>query len=257
MKVLVTGAGGFLGRGLIVPFEGKHELRLMDVVDWDTPHEKIIGSVTDLDTCRKALKGCDAMVLAHMASRQAGSYETPQLAMDVNVKGTANMFFAAAELGIKKAVLISSNAVVGPYEYKEFLERDRIPLRGIGMYGLSKVCQEIIAEQFHREHGIGVAALRVGYIISADDPNNVVDKYGKRVGERNAPCIDRRDIGLAARLALELDDLEYEPFYVLGAKEAWDFYDVQHTVDRLGWKPQYDFSWLRTAPDRKIPTRCK
>jgi nucleoside-diphosphate-sugar epimerase len=255
LKILVTGAGGFLGRGLIVPFEGKHDLRLMDVVDWPTTHEKVIGSVADLDTCRKALQGCDAMVIAHMASRQAGSYETPELPMDVNVKGTVNLFFAAVELGIKKAVLVSSNAVVGPYEHKEFLERDRLPLRGNGMYGLSKVCQEIIAEQFHREHGISVAALRVGYILSADDPNNVHDKYGKRVTERNAPCIDRRDIGLAAMLALQADGIGYEPFYVLGAAEAWDFYDVQYTVDRLGWRPQYDFSWLRTAPKRQLPVR--
>ncbi len=255
MKVLVTGAGGFLGRGLIVPFEGKHDLRLMDVVDWETPHEKIIGSVADLDTCRKALEGCDAMVIAHMASRQAGSYDEPTLPMDVNVKGTANLFFVAAEMGIKRAVLISSNAVVGPYEYKEYLERDRLPLRGNGMYGLSKVCQEVIAEQFHREKGISVAALRVGYILSADDPNDVHDKYGKKVSERNAPCIDRRDIGLAARLALETDGIGYEPFYVLGAPEALDFYDVQYTMDRLGWKPQYDFSWLKKAPTREAPKR--
>ena len=47
MKILVTGAGGFLGRGLIVPLEGKHDLRLMDVADEDTPHEKVMGSVAD------------------------------------------------------------------------------------------------------------------------------------------------------------------------------------------------------------------
>ena len=53
MKVLVTGAGGFLGRGLVAPFVGRHDLRLMDVVDWQTPHEKVIGDVADLETCRR------------------------------------------------------------------------------------------------------------------------------------------------------------------------------------------------------------
>ena len=35
MKVLVTGAAGFLGRGLVLPFEGVHDLRLMDVTGFD------------------------------------------------------------------------------------------------------------------------------------------------------------------------------------------------------------------------------
>ena len=89
MKVLVTGACGFLGRGLIEPFAGRHELRLMDVVDWQTPHEKVVGDVADLETCRRAVQGCQAVVIAHMASRQAGAYETPVLPFDANVKGTA------------------------------------------------------------------------------------------------------------------------------------------------------------------------
>jgi hypothetical protein len=40
------------------------------------------------------VKGCQAVVIAHMASRQAGSYQTPTVPFDANVKGTANLFFA-------------------------------------------------------------------------------------------------------------------------------------------------------------------
>ena len=74
MKILVTGAGGFLGGGLIEPFVGRHDLRLMDVVDWQTPHEKVLGDVADLETCRRAVQGCQGIVIAHMASRQAGAF---------------------------------------------------------------------------------------------------------------------------------------------------------------------------------------
>ncbi|MBN2581499.1 MAG: NAD(P)-dependent oxidoreductase, partial [Planctomycetes bacterium] len=176
MKVLVTGAGGFLGRGLIVPFESKHTLRLMDVVDWPTPHEKIVGDVADLETCRRAVQGMDAIVIAHMASRQAGAYEAPTVAFDVNVKGTANLFFAAAEQGIRRVVLISTGGVVGAYK-GSFLSRD-LPLKAVSLYGLTKALQEIVAEQYHREFGFQVAVLRLGYILSADDHDNVVDKYG-------------------------------------------------------------------------------
>ena len=250
-KVLVTGAGGFLGQGLIVPFEGKYDLRLMDVADWKTPHEKLVGDVADLETCRKAVQGCQAVVIAHMASRQAGSYETPTIPFDANVKGTANLFFAGVEAGIKKYVLISGEVVVYAYKMPPRRTLD-LPLRSRSLYGLTKVCQEVIAEQYQREHNLQVAALRIGYILSADAPNHVVDKYGKQIKERNFADTDRRDIGLAARLALELPDLKFEPFYILGTPEADQVYEMAPSYNRLGWKPQYDFTWLPT-PKEKPP----
>ena len=186
------------------------------------------------------------MVIAHMASRQAGAYETPVLSFDANVKGTANVFFAGLEGGIRRYVLISSESVVMGHQVPPRRTTD-MPYRGTTLYGLTKVCQEVIAEQFQREHGLEVAALRVGYILPADDPNHVVDKYGKHIKERNPPCTDRRDIGEAARLAIELPDLTYEVFYILGAPEAERFYDMEPTFRRLGWKPRHDFTWLRPA----------
>jgi nucleoside-diphosphate-sugar epimerase len=245
MKVLVTGAGGFLGRGLIAPFEGRHELRLMDVADWPATHEKLIGDVADLETCRRAVAGCQAVVIAHMASRQAGAYETPTLPFDANVKGTANLFFAGVEAGIRKYVLISGEVVVYAHPKQPRRTLD-LPLRARGIYGITKVCQEVIAEHYQREHGLQVAALRVGYILSADDANHVVDKYGKQIKERNPPNTDRRDIGLAALRAIELEDLRFEPFYILGTPEAVDWYEMEPSYQRLGWRPQYDFTWLPT-----------
>jgi nucleoside-diphosphate-sugar epimerase len=49
MRILMTGAAGYLGRGMVKPFLGQHEMRLMDVVDSDTPAPKLVGSVADLD----------------------------------------------------------------------------------------------------------------------------------------------------------------------------------------------------------------
>ncbi len=242
MKTLITGAGGFLGRGMVEAFDGRHDLRLMDVVDFDTPHEKLVADVADLDACRAAVDGCDAAVIAHMASRQAGAYDRgPGLPFDANVKGTANLFFAGMEAGIRRFVLISSESVIKGHPPRRTVD---LPYRGETLYGLTKVCQEVIAEQLQREHGLEVAALRVGYILSAEDREHVVDKYGKHIRERNAPCTDRRDIGEAARLAAELEGLTYEVFYVMGAPEADTVYEMAPTFDRLGWRPRHDFTWL-------------
>lgn len=242
MKVLVTGAGGFLGRGLVVPFEGQCDLRLMDVVDWDTPHEKVLGSVADLDSVLRAVEGTDAIVIAHMASRASDAYKSPTIPYDVNVKGTANLFFAAVHHGVKRVALISSGGAVHHYYTRPgFLTRD-LPHRGKGIYCQTKILQEVIAQQQHLEHGIGVAVLRCGYITDMDTGR---DKYGKSLAQCNWQFVDRRDIGEMALRALLLPDLGYEIFYALSTPMAAKHADMEYTYKRLNWKPKYDFSNLK------------
>jgi nucleoside-diphosphate-sugar epimerase len=255
MKVLITGAGGFLGHAIVGQFEGRHDLRLMDIRDWETPHERIVGSVADLATCRRALEGCEGLVIAHMASVQEGSYQTPEIPFDSNVKGTANLFFAALEAGIRRVVLVSSTGTVCYWgkQAGSFVTRD-LPVKPWpcgrqAIYAVTKACQEIIAESYHREKGMQVAVLRVGYILSSDDPNRVVDKYGTHVHLRHAGNTERRDIGLAARLAIEAPEIGYEIFYVMSSPEAEKCYDMAYTRTRLGWKAQHDFMWLPPADD--------
>ena len=48
MKILMTGAAGFLGRGMVEALAPKHTLRLMDVVPVESPHECVVGDVCDL-----------------------------------------------------------------------------------------------------------------------------------------------------------------------------------------------------------------
>lgn len=246
MKILVTGAGGFLGWGLVRALEesGRHELRLMDVVDFDEPnHEKLVGSVADLETCERAVEGCDALLIAHMARRDTKSYDTPTGAFDVNARGTANLFWAAARRDIRRVCIVSSAGVICREPQgapRPFWHAD-LPLGSNGMYGLTKIIQEIIGEQFHRCEGFQVACLRVGYILDADA---MQDKYGQKIGERNWQNTDRRDIGTAALAALELEDLGFEPFYIMGTDEAMAWADVGHARDRLGWMPRYKFKEL-------------
>lgn len=247
MKVLITGAGGFLGRGLVVPFEERGDkLRLMDVVSFTSKHEVVTGDVSDLDAVMKAAEGMEAIVIAHMAPRTNNAYDFPAMPFDINVKGTANLFHAAVKKGIKKVVLISSTAVM---EYsKGSVHPHDFPRKSRGFYGLTKVCQEIIAESFAAEFGIKVACLRVGYIM---DGEKNVDKYGKKVEERAPLDTDRRDIGGVARAFLDRDDLSFELFTVMSTPESMVEWDVQYTCKRLNWKPKYDFSWLRIPGQKK------
>ncbi|MEX0886418.1 MAG: NAD(P)-dependent oxidoreductase [Phycisphaeraceae bacterium] len=241
MNVLITGAAGYLGHGLVQAFAGHHAMRLLDIVAYDGPvdHEMVIGSVADYATVVDAVTGMDALVIAHMAPRKPGAYDNPEQAFDINVKGTANLYAAALEAGIKRVSLISSIGVVQAQKKRGvFLSRD-LPRLATDPYPLSKVCQEVIAEQYHAMHGIASAMIRPAYIT---DEDTMADKYGRVATEVNWQYIDRRDIGLAARLALDVDDLACEAFYTLGHPSAEKHADVAYTRDRLGWQPEHDFT---------------
>lgn len=250
MKILVTGAAGFLGRKLIIPFEEHgYELRLMDIREFDSPHEVIVGDVADLATVRKAVDGVDGIVIAHMAPRSPNAYATTELSLDINVKGTAHLFFAASEAGIKRLVVMSSTGAILGHDVDVWTHD--LPPKSRGIYGLTKACQELIAEQFARQFDMQVAALRLGYLLDADLNE---DKYGRKVSELNPPHIDLRDIGEVARLCLECPDLGYyEVFHVMGTELSLDEWDTRHTRERLGWQPKYDFSWMRPAKQHWKP----
>lgn len=249
MKILITGAAGFLGRGMIIPLvEHGHQLRLMDVVPFTSPHEVVVADVADYAAVEAAMRGVDALIIAHMAPRGPGdiNYKTPALPFAINLTGTANLFHAAVQCGVKRVVVISSTAAVHENGRLDAIPGS-LPLKAKGYYGLSKACQEVIAEQFARTEKMQVACLRVGYIL---DGEANVDKYGRSVGERNYADTDRRDIGEVARLCLEKADLGYEVFNVMSTEESMEKAAVSYTCQRLGWKPRYDFSWLREPAKR-------
>jgi nucleoside-diphosphate-sugar epimerase len=231
---------------MIEPLAAAYDLRLMDLVPVERRaeggsagrhSEQVVGDVADLPAVRRAVQGVDAIVIAHMASRQAGAYDTPVASFDANVKGTANLFFAAVECGVKRAVLISSSGVIYGYADRSTYAHD-LPPKSRDLYGLTKASQEVIAEHFHRESGIAVAVLRIGALMDAD---TMVDKYGNREERARENYVDPRDVGEAVRLCLELPDLSFEIMFVMGVPEAAKKYDIAYTEKRLGWKARHQY----------------
>ena len=238
MRILLTGAGGFLGEGLIQALEENHTLRLMDVVPFENRHEVLCGDVCNADDVARAVEGMDALVIAHMAPNRPEVYATPEQPCHINITGTAMLYAAAAGVGIKTVVLVSSTAPVAGYMADGLFLRRDLPPRPTSIYGMTKVCQEEVARTYYEMHGIQTAVLRPAYITNAD---TLVDKYGHGKQTVNWQFIDRRDIGFAAEAALNLPDLTFEIFYVLGHPDAANHADMDATRTRLDWTPKYDF----------------
>ena len=242
MRVLLTGATGYAGRGIASVLAREHLVRGLDIRAAEMAcQELVIGDLADLEVCRRALAGMEAMVLCHMAPNPAG-YETPVLAMDVNVKGTANLYHSAVESGLRRAVLISSVGVLplqpgaraapgeGPYNFARSL------------YGLTKILQEGIARYYHDMHGMATAVLRPSWVVYDGD---YVTKYGDRLEAYHPELIDPRDIGAAALAALALPDLALEAFQ-LGQDDSG--LELTAARERLCWRPQHRFTGLPREP---------
>ncbi|WP_210508990.1 NAD(P)-dependent oxidoreductase [Naasia sp. SYSU D00057] len=158
--VLVTGASGALGSVLTeqLPASGWAVRPLARRPDDALPHA-VVGSVTDLDTMRRATEGVSAIV--HM-----GGISTPgspwEGYLDTNIHGTWTVLEAARLSGVPRVVLASSNHAVG------YLERAGTPVpadappRPDSLYGVSKAAMEALGAFYSDEHGLTVANLRIG-----------------------------------------------------------------------------------------------
>lgn len=118
MKVLVTGATGFVGAAVAraVAATGA-ELRVLVRRDGDLRNleglkvEQAYGDLRDRDGLRRALSGCAQ--LYHVAAHYALWARDPSVFYEVNVTGTRTLLETAGELGVERIVYTSTIGAIG------------------------------------------------------------------------------------------------------------------------------------------------
>ena len=120
MKLLVTGAAGFIGSNLVQRLSAVGEVRGLD--DLSTGYLRnleglnldfIEGSILDEAILRKAIQGCDAIV--HLAARPSvpRSLTEPKKSHEANATGTLRVLDAARSLKDPIVIVASSSSVYG------------------------------------------------------------------------------------------------------------------------------------------------
>lgn len=173
MKILVTGAGGFIGSHLVerlatvghdvralVRYNGRGDRGHLNTIpnDIQSAIEVIAGDVTDASQVRRMVDGCDAV--CHLAALIGipYSYEAPRSYADTNIYGTLNILEACRDSDVRRVVVTSTSEVYGTAQYAPIDERH--PLQGQSPYSASKIGADKLAESFFTSFDLPVVTLR-------------------------------------------------------------------------------------------------
>jgi len=142
MRVLITGATGFLGRAVARRIaDASHEVAaLVREPDQSLAVEQIRGDITSLDAMIAAAAGRDAIV--HCAAR-VDPFARIDEYYDANVRGTDNVLAAAEVVDIRRVVFTScAGVVVDRIDLNGVNESQRLPARAPTAYLASKALAE-------------------------------------------------------------------------------------------------------------------
>lgn len=173
MKILITGADGFIGSHLteqlirqgrevraFVQYNSFNSWGWLDESQADIRQnlDVFAGDIRDPHGVRQAMKGCDAVL--HLAALIAipYSYHSPDTYVDTNVKGTLNILQAARELGVARVVHTSTSEVYGTARFVPITEEH--PLQGQSPYSASKIGADQLAYSFFASFGLPLVILR-------------------------------------------------------------------------------------------------
>jgi NAD dependent epimerase/dehydratase len=171
IKLLVTGAGGFIGSHLtellvkagfkvkaFVRYNSKNNWGWLEDSEVKDKIEIIAGDIRDYDSVYNALKDCNAVF--HLAALIGipYSYVSPLGYIKTNIEGTYNVLQASKELGLEQVLVTSTSETYGTAQYVPIDEAH--PMVGQSPYSASKIAADQLAISYHRSFNLPVKIVR-------------------------------------------------------------------------------------------------
>ncbi|MFL5721333.1 MAG: dTDP-glucose 4,6-dehydratase [Chloroflexota bacterium] len=194
MRVLVTGAAGFIGRWVVAELlEGGHDVLPVDnlaagdrenlsaFVDHPNLRPLEVGDIRDPDACRRWAGQVDAV--AHLAASISvqDSIDDPATTFDNDVVGTFNLLEAARS--VRARFLFMSTCMV----YDRSTESSGIdedhPTKPASPYAASKLAGEALTLSYHHAYGLPTTVIR---------PFNTYGPFQRSIGEGGVVAIFTR-----------------------------------------------------------------
>lgn len=173
MKILVTGADGFIGSHVVETLvKSGHDVRAFVLYNsfnswgWLDESDKAIrdsidifaGDIRDPHGVDKAVEKQEVILNLAALIAIPYSYHSPDTYIDTNIKGTLNILQAARRHGVKRVVQTSTSEVYGTAQYIPIDEAH--PLHPQSPYAATKVGADQLALSFHSSFDVPVGILR-------------------------------------------------------------------------------------------------
>ena len=171
MKLLITGAGGFIGSHLtellvkaghdikaFVRYKSNNNWGWLESSSIKNDVEVITGDIRDFDSVYNSLKDCDTVF--HLAALIGipYSYVSPKAYIETNIRGTFNILQASKEIGLDQVLITSTSETYGTAQYIPIDERH--PMVGQSPYSATKIAADQLAISFYRSFNLPVKIVR-------------------------------------------------------------------------------------------------
>jgi dTDP-glucose 4,6-dehydratase len=167
MKLLVTGAAGFIGSTYArIAADAGHELTILDKLTYagrrenleGVEHRFVEGGIEDPAAVRDAMEGADAVVNFAAESHVDRSIEGQDPFVTTHVIGTSVLLAATRELGVGRYLQVSTDEVYGSIESGSFTETS--PLNPSSPYSATKAAGDLLVTAHVHTHGIEASICR-------------------------------------------------------------------------------------------------
>jgi nucleoside-diphosphate-sugar epimerase len=176
-KILVTGAGGFIGYNLCLALAGEgHQIVGVDLhypenglVSDGTYFDANVGDFRDAAKMKKWLAGVDHVV--HLASAHLQISLDPAAYWDINVHSLKPLLKLVQKAGVKRFIHVSSVGVYG--NLHELPADEETDCRPQSIYGETKLAGEKEVLAYSREHAFPVVIIRPAWVYGAYCPRTI------------------------------------------------------------------------------------